>query len=213
MIDVRKTSGANVSEFRGSSEEEKPTLSKDCRPGSIFYEWDTGDLYMFDGEEWLMQGSGSGGGGGAVKSAICCATSTDGGADLQVLAAPNQFYTGPLYPNYYITTAMDDGGFPDVATQVFSAGKGDVLYLTIGTLQEGHTLQSVQVDFVDPGADDGNNLLEVDGSDFSEGDECVYVQVTIPDTDLDGNDWEPGYQGIIIFSANIDDGGEDVPSY
>lgn len=39
-------------EYRGGSDETKPT---DCAPGSTYFEWDTSDLYMFDGTNWVKQ--------------------------------------------------------------------------------------------------------------------------------------------------------------
>ena len=52
MIETRQTPSADLCDFRGASTETKPT---DCAPGSTYYEWDTGDLYMFDGTTWVKQ--------------------------------------------------------------------------------------------------------------------------------------------------------------
>ena len=52
MIDTRQQVSATLKDYRGSKDETKPT---DCAPGSTFYEWDTTDLYMFDGTTWIKQ--------------------------------------------------------------------------------------------------------------------------------------------------------------
>lgn len=54
MIDAARGSmNPKFKDLRGSKDEEKPT--EDICPGSTFYEWDTGDLYMFDGTDWIKQ--------------------------------------------------------------------------------------------------------------------------------------------------------------
>ena len=74
MIQVNQ-SPTGVKMFRGSSQEDKPGASRGIMPGSTFYEWDTCNGYMYDGEEWLQQTSGGGGGGGdfglPVNVALC----------------------------------------------------------------------------------------------------------------------------------------------
>ena len=54
MIQVSE-SFTGVKEYRGGSDETKPGTEKGVKPGSVFYEWDTGDLYMFDGTNWVKQ--------------------------------------------------------------------------------------------------------------------------------------------------------------
>lgn len=42
----------NVIEARGASTDSKPT---NCVEGSVFYEIDTGSIYIFDGTSWVLQ--------------------------------------------------------------------------------------------------------------------------------------------------------------
>ena len=95
MIETRQAISANLKEYRGGSLESKPT---DCAPGSTFYEWDTGDAYMFTGLEWLQQSSGGGGSAsfGAASMLILCAFS--GGA-------PDPDGMGASYINTYQSQA------------------------------------------------------------------------------------------------------------
>ena len=76
MIQVDQTS-TGIINFRGSHDEDKPGSDRGIKPGSTFYEWDTGDVYMYTGSEWLQQSSGGGGGGsfGTVATVIICGVS------------------------------------------------------------------------------------------------------------------------------------------
>ena len=61
MIEVKQEIHTNLKDFRGASDDTKPT--EDICEGSTFYEWDTGDLYMFDGTAWVSPGNQDDGAG------------------------------------------------------------------------------------------------------------------------------------------------------
>jgi len=48
-----------VKQYVGTSEDTKPT-DKFVPINAMFLELDTGDFYYFDGEDWLLFGSGGG---------------------------------------------------------------------------------------------------------------------------------------------------------
>ena len=91
-------------DFRGESTDTKPS---DVSEGSTFHEWDTGNEYMFDGEEWLLQTSGGGGGitVGTLGGVIICNI-------VQGVPDPSTTLTYDFYASYGTTLLCTAQGVP-----------------------------------------------------------------------------------------------------
>ena len=173
-------------DFRGESTDTKPS---DVSEGSTFHEWDTGNEYMFDGSDWLLQSGGGGGGGGAEVYPL---TYYD----------PNGIYT--LNGVIQCGTEVTPGGGGESAyitegTEVYAAKKGDTFYACYyGTLTEG---QYFNVVFTD---NEGNfiPLSEVRSGDFTEDSGSTYFEYTVPDKDANGDDY--GGTGFIYIQIDSD---------
>ena len=85
-------------DFRGESTDTKPS---DVSEGSTFHEWDTGNEYMFDGSDWLLQSGGGGGGGGGNGYTLLSKSNAD-----SQLVLPDSSFSTPMF--YFM--AEDNGG-------------------------------------------------------------------------------------------------------
>lgn len=189
MIEIRQTVNSNLMAYRGSSEEDKPMT---CAPGSTFYEWDTASGYMFDGEDWLLQTSGGGGGGGKEVYAIGGQAYIDGN---MYTVMPNT-NTSQMHVAKNFSPGTGPSGY------VFTAGKGDEMYFVyVGDTSGVANFAIAFINLDAGGATQG--LLRIDPSEMEQGESFVYTQITIPSTDVDGNDWgaDGGYIGISIIPA------------
>ena len=116
---------------------------------------------------------------------------------------------------YVVCVLLDgDGAFygnadMEISDTRITAAKGDTLYLLSNS---GEPAGTVTVTFIDPtGLNETVTLLEIAVEDFTtttiDGDSLTYAQITIPDTDLDGEPWG----GIGFIDAFIPSGGGDDP--
>lgn len=191
MIELKRNSGdavnQNIRIYRGSSSESKPTT---CSPGSTFYEWDTASGFMFDGEEWLCQTSGGGG-----KEVYPLIVATD--------------YSGcVLYEGDGMFLDEQPSEDLDPSSLKLIASKGDTLYVVV--LVDLPAGGEIPVEFYSTDILESVTLVELTSADFTatslSGETVHYAQITIPDTDVDGNTWGGGgFIQVLIHSSSDDE--------